>query len=264
MAMTILPAGLKGILVASMLAAFMSTFSSLLNWGSSYFVNDLYRRFLVKNRSSRHYLLAGQMAMIPMTLIAALIAFKADSVLQLLFYVGLASAGLSTPGIAQWLWWRMNAWSQIAGLIGSLVIGMSIAIFIPDWISKDNLELYFGHRMFVGTLGTLVIWLIVTYLTPADDPKRLDDFYRKLRPPGLWGPVRKRLGMISLYSFKSVMYGWIVMILAIYCPLAGLLKFVFNQKTFGLILLAIGAVAIVLAIRKARKEDDIPETEGGV
>ena len=115
MAMTVLPTGLRGILVASMLAAFMSTYSSLLSWGSAYAVNDFYRRFLVKAKGQKHYVRAGQLFMLPMALVSAYIAYKSQSIFNLLVYLFMVPLALTTVQLLRWLWWRVNAWAEGSG-----------------------------------------------------------------------------------------------------------------------------------------------------
>lgn len=261
MAMTVLPIGLKGLFLVSMLAAFMSTFSSLLNWGSSYVVNDLYRRFMVRKASTRHYVVAGQLVMVPMGIVSALIALYSESILNLLFYVLLATTGAYTVHLARWLWHRVSAYSELAGLAGSLFCTLMVCMIFPKWVHPDTMEQYYGHRMIFVMLGTLLIWIIITLLTPAVDARVLDSFFRKIRPPGFWRPVRQRLGLASSTSFRQMLCTWLLMLVAIYGPLIGVIKLAFRDFLPGIIFSAIGLVAVILAIRKAILFKD--ETESG-
>jgi hypothetical protein len=242
------------------MAAFMSTYSSLLNWGSSYVVNDLYRRFLVRNASSRHYVVASQLVMLPMTLAAAVIALYSSSVLNLLFYVLLATTGAYTVHLARWLWWRVSAWSEIAGLVGSLICTFGVCIFFPHWVASDSMEQYYGHRMFFVMIGALIIWLVVTFLTRPVESEQLAEFFRRMRPPGFWGPVRRPLGLVSSVNVGQMFYSWGIMLMTIYGPLIGLPKLFFGEPVKGAVALGIGVVGLTLALHKARNfKEELPE-----
>jgi len=262
MAMEILPQGLRGVLIASMLAAFMSTYSSLLSWGSSYVVNDFWRRFLVKNASQRHYVVVGQASMVPMALGSALIAYKADSILNLVFYIYMATTGYFAVTLLRWLWWRINAWSEISALLSSIGITLLIMLLKPEWVQKELLENYYGHRMLMVSCGSLVVFLVVTLLTRPTEPRVLDDFYRRCTPPGFWGPVRRRLGVKPSKTWGDICYGWFVMLLTIYGPLVGIPKMIFGEPALGVVLTTAGIIGALLAVRKARAAR-FPEEEPG-
>lgn len=292
MAMAVLPVGFKGIIVASMLAAFMSTYSSLLSWGSSYAINDFYRRFLVKNRSDKHYVRGGQLFMIPMAIGAALIALYADSIFNLLTYLFLVPAAVWTVQLLRWLWWRVNAWAEAAALISGAVItiamtlaytfreawgGLAERLFpaessayaafagFASWMDPDYNEQYWGHKFLSIILISLAVWLIVMYRTKATDPERLDVFVRRVNPPGFWGAVRERTGVVPVQRWRDIFYGWAVMLVAIYCPLVGLIKLFFGNLPLALLLLAIGVGGITLAVRKAlaMKEEEEDHVANG-
>jgi Na+/proline symporter len=249
----LLPAGLKGIIIASMLAAFMSTYSSLLSWSSTYAVNDLYRRFLVKNASSMHYVRASQLIMLPLAIASGLITYYAQSILNLLFYVFLATTGYYTVQLLRWLWWRVNAWAEVAGLLGSLFFTLLICFVFPDWVKPEYMEQYYGHRMIFVTCATFIVCLIVIFATKSTPDEILDNFYRKVRPPGLWGPIRQRLGMKSEYTVRVIVGHFLSMLLAIYGTLVGLIKLIFGEMLLGLILLFIGIFALVIAVIRVHK-----------
>jgi Na+/proline symporter len=271
-----LPVGLKGILVASMLAAFMSTYSSLMSWGSSYFVNDFYKRFLVRKKTEHHYVKIGQIFMAVMAIVAGILAFQQESLLGIIFTVLEFMVGYWTVMFARWIWWRVNAWAEVAALAGSIFFAMLIRIMntictqlnvtdsdnpllqsiilpIAAWGAPENSEPCWGHRiLFVGT-GSLVLWIIVMLLTRKPDDAIVDAFYKKVQPPGFWGPVRKRLGMQAPYSLGTIIFCWVIMMLGIFCPLIGLIKLCLGNVVLGLPLTVVGAVAIILAVVKVKK-----------
>jgi len=250
-----LPVGLRGVLIASMLAAFMSTYSSLMSWGSSYAVNDFYRRFLVRDASEKHYVRAGQIYMLLMAIVSGCLALWAESVLNVLLFVLSLMSGYWTVMFLRWVWWRVNAWAEMAALGGSIALSI-ISAYLPrtrHWWASDTMEEYFGHRMIFVMLGSLIIWLLVMFCTPPADPKVLDRFYDKVRPPGWWGPVRQRLNLPIEVSAGLIAYCWLVMLVAIYGLMFGLLKMAFGEYRLGGALTVMGVGAVVLAVQVTKK-----------
>jgi Na+/proline symporter len=259
MAMKVLPVGFKGLLIAAMMAAFMSTYATQLNWGGSYLINDLYKRFFKPDGSARHYAFAGQVAAIPMALLSAGLAYTSESVLNLLLYIMTFQAGIWTVNLGRWIWWRVSSISEVAALCGSIVMFGGLWIFRPEWVHPSNFEQYWGICMAIIMIGTAVIWIIVTLLTKPTEERVIDDFYRSIQPLGWWKPIRERLGMQSPYKTKSVIYGWVVNLVAMYSCLIGLLKLVFGNILLGAVFLGVGLVAVVLAFHKANTDPILEE-----
>jgi SSS family solute:Na+ symporter len=178
--MEILPFGLKGLLIASLLAAFMSTISSQLNWGASYLVHDFYRPFLVKGRSEHHYLWAGKAATFVVLIGAGIAAYYTQSVTEAFKFVIAFGAGTGPVYILRWFWWRINAWSEISAMIAS----SAFTLFL---LSSG---LSYGARLLTITFGSAAIWMIVTLLTKPAPMEALAEFYRRTKPIGFWSPVR--------------------------------------------------------------------------
>ena len=221
----LLPVGLRGLLIASMLAAFMSTYSSLLNWGASYAINDFYRRFINRTASERHYVRAGQLYMAPMAIIAAGLAMYAGSLLNVIFVVQAVMCGYWTVAAARWIWWRVNAWSEVAGWAGSIAAAVTTA-FHPatrHWWESDKMEQYFGQRTITIMLCSLVLWLVTTLITAPTNEQQLDRFYRRVRPIGFWGPVKLRHPQYAGIGIPGVVASWTSMLGAIYATLFGTL-----------------------------------------
>jgi|GEM_PF-220684 len=270
-----LPVGLKGILVASMLAAFMSTYSSLMSWGASYFVNDFYRRFLVRKAGEIHYVRMGQIFMTLMAILAGILAFQQESLLGIIFVVLEFMSGYWTVMFVRWIWWRVNAWAEVAGLGGSILFAAGLRlnawvlgamnltgsenpvlrkILVPmaSWVAPDNIEPCWGHRMLFVVTGSLILWIVVTLLTQKPDDQVVDAFYKKVQPPGFWKPVRTRLGMKPPYGLGTMIFCWVVMMFGIYGPLIGLIKLCLGDMRLGLPLAAAGVAAIFIAVRKIK------------
>ena len=169
-----LPPGLLGLLIAVFLAAYMSTIASQLNWGASYLINDLYRRFMRKNEDEKHYVKMSRIAIILMSVVSLLITrFLLTTISGAWEFIINASAGLGAVLILRWFWWRINAWSEISAMIAPLII-------YP--IARWGFGLESPITLYPIVFGTTLVWLIVTYLTSPVDEAHLKAFFRRIRP----------------------------------------------------------------------------------
>jgi Na+/proline symporter len=193
MIMRFLPVGLLGLVVASLLAAFMSTVDTHVNLASSFFVNDLYRRFLVKGASPRHYVLAARLAGAGTLVLGALIAISADSIRELFVFVLRLLAGVGPVYALRWLWWRIGPWTELVAMLASMIATFWIQTADVAWelgpLSPGG-ELSHPGGLVVTVAISLTAALVSLVLLPRPDPSGLTVFYRKVRPMGAWGPVR--------------------------------------------------------------------------
>ena len=178
----ILPAGLRGLFVAVFLAAFMSTVDTHLNWGSSYIVNDLYKRFIKPDKSQRHYVLVSKLTMLALAVVAGAVALLIKTITGAWEFVWAMGAGVGAVLILRWFWWRINAWSEIAALGTSLVLAIGIHAY--DWLTDGDMPLYTKALIVVG--GSLLVWIPVTLLTRPEPAEVLERFCERVRPPGRW------------------------------------------------------------------------------
>jgi solute:Na+ symporter, SSS family len=197
-----LPPGLLGLVFASLLAAFMSTVSTQINWGASYLVNDLYARF-GGVRDERALLRMARLASVGLTVLAAAVSFFMDDVGTVFRFLILIGNGPGLVLLLRWFWWRVNAWAEIAAMVGALAL--AIASYLPAFAG-----LSFGGRLLFTALGTLAIWLPVMWLTPPEPAERLEGFYRRVRPPGAWGPQRRATGLAPLDSLGAAAGRWLL------------------------------------------------------
>lgn len=189
-----LPPGLFGLMIASLLGAFMSTIDSQVNLASAYFVNDVYRRFLVRRRSEGHYVLAARGATVLLMVVAGVLAWKTPSISSLFTLILALASGLGAVLILRWFWWRVSAWSEISAMVTSVVVAGSIYLLAPPGSSWREPGVAHGKVIAVTVAVTLVVWLLVTFLTRPVPMGTLVAFYRKVRPPGFWGPVALAAG----------------------------------------------------------------------
>jgi Na+/proline symporter len=182
--LTYLPAGLLGLVIASLIAAFMSTISTHLNWGSSYIVNDFYKRFVNPDASEKDLVLIGRISTVVLMIFAALIALLMDNAKQAFDIIVLMGAGTGLLFILRWFWWRINAYSEIAAMVISFVVAITFKFILPEGTFEGHTELI------LSVLITTVGWIAVTYLTPAVEHKTLIDFYKLIKPHNMgWKSV---------------------------------------------------------------------------
>lgn len=200
MIVELMPVGMLGIMAAAMIAAFMSTISTILNWGSSLMMNDLYQRFLVRDASKRHYVWASRAFSLGLAIFGVWFAFQFDSITQILLRMPLYLIGGVLVFVFRWLWSRTNIWSEIAAMVGSIIVALFIDfILVPKlhiWepneaIPEHNWFVFFGHKMVLVLVATTIIWVVVTLLTKPADDETLKKFYKHTIPPGPgWKRIR--------------------------------------------------------------------------
>jgi Na+/proline symporter len=202
-----LPAGMLGLVFASLLAAFMSTVSTQVNWGASYLVHDLYARF-TGGHDDRTLLRAARWATVGLTLLAAALSFFMDSVGTIFRFMILIGNGPGLVLLLRWFWWRINAWAEIAAMGAGLVL--ALLTLLPAFGS-----LTFGQRLLITAFGSLAVWFPVMLLTSPERPEVLDGFYARVRPGGAWGPVRARVGLEPLDDLARDGRRWLLWVTVI-------------------------------------------------
>ncbi|MGB1132333.1 MAG: sodium:solute symporter family protein [Flavobacteriaceae bacterium] len=243
--LTLLPSGLLGFVLASLVSAYMSTISTHLNWGSSYVVNDFYKQLINKNASEKELVNVGRVSVVILMIISSIFAIALTNSYQLFDIILMFGAGTGSIFILRWFWWRINAWSEIAAMLSSGLISILFANEkIASAIFNENfIEPYFKFPVIV--LITTIVWLVVTFMTKPDDDQKLIEFYKKTRPGG---PGWKRI--INLPDFKNekgynktwaVPRGILCMLvgcLAIYSALFSTGYFIYGELYLGLIMLS--------------------------
>ena len=241
--LTLLPSGLLGLVLASLVSAYMSTISTHLNWGSSYVVNDFYKSLIGKDASERKLVNVGRISVVFLMIISSLIALVLNNALQLFQIILMFGAGTGSIFILRWFWWRINDWSEIAAMICSGSVSVLFEFSpIGDLIFNENfIQPYFKFPLVV--LITTFVWITVTFMTKPDDDETLIKFYEKTNPGG---PGWKRIKNISKLRSKSEEKEWIVprgilcMIMgcfAIYSALFSTGYFIYGELSNGFIFL---------------------------
>jgi Na+/proline symporter len=176
-----LPSGLLGLVVASLAAAYMSTISTHLNWGASYIVDDVYRRFLAPGRDEGHYVWIGRGATVGLIVLASAVGLWLENALQAFQILLQIGAGTGLVFLLRWFWWRINAWSELSAMVVSFLVALyfQFAHAALGFAPVDP-----SMQLVIGVAVTTVGWLTVTLLTPPADAETLRSFHRNIRPMG--------------------------------------------------------------------------------
>ncbi len=234
-----LPAGLKGLLVAAFFAAYMSTIATQLNWGTSYIVNDFYKRFLVPDKKEKHYVLVSRIATIILMFVSAIVTLFIDKITGAWQFIIECGAGLGLVLILRWYWWRINAWSEISAMFTPFILLPLVKM----------LGIEFPISLFYLVGGTTIVWLTVTFLTNPTDENVLIEFYRRVHPGGkLWTPIASKLPEITeKANFKLMFLNWLIGVVLVYSSLFGIGSLIFADYSKAIIYftLAIFALAFI-------------------
>ncbi|AUC15530.1 Na+:solute symporter [Tenacibaculum sp. SZ-18] len=231
--MTYLPAGLLGIVLTSLIAAFMSTISTQLNWGSSYVVNDFYARFINTNASEKQKVIVGRITTVLLMLAAALFSFylqSAKGVFDLLLQIG---AGTGLLFILRWFWYRINPFSEIAAMLISFLI--ALFFFLNGKMDEPLVTVSSSVQLITGVVITTVGWIMVTLLTKSSDQETLDNF--------------NRLIFESENKFKNIgskIIAFLVGTIGIYCVLFATGNWIYGETSKGIIFSILAIVSIII------------------
>ncbi|HEX5581898.1 MAG TPA: sodium:solute symporter family protein [Gemmatimonadaceae bacterium] len=244
--LTFLPSGLLGLMIAGLLSAYVSTITTHLNWGTSYLVHDVYRRFMKPDASEKHYVMMGRVVTALLMVVAAGFTFILDSARQSFELMMAVGAGTGLIYLLRWYWWRINAWSEIAAMVSSFIVAVGFFIAGREgWAVPAHIVLL------VTVATTTVVWVAATFLTRPTDHERLVDFYRLVRPAGPgWRRVRASAGLApSPDSIPTMLLGWVLGIFFIYSALFGAGSFLYGQVAQGTVWLVVFVVTGVGLVR---------------
>ncbi|MHC4533568.1 MAG: sodium:solute symporter family protein [Planctomycetota bacterium] len=242
-----MPVGLKGIMVASLLAAFMSTIDTHLNWGSSYLLNDLYQPFINKNASKKHYIRVSRIGMIVLIIVALLITTKLRRIFDAYRYLAVLEASLGTVMILRWYWWRVNPLSEIWGIATCFTVSNLMYFILPNVVAADGTVTtdYFAYRLIVTVVVVAAVWVTVTLVTSRKPSKQTIEFYKKMRISGPgWRKVRQLTGIEPFAGeFRQNLIGWVSCSFFLLSILLSIGKFLFLQWTWGIFYLVLAVVS---------------------
>lgn len=232
-----LPAGLKGLLLAAFFAAYMSTIATHLNWGTSYFVNDFYRRFLKKNETEKHYVSVSKIMTIVFMFLSIIVTTQMTSISGVWSFVIECGAGLGLVLILRWYWWRVNAVSEVVATITPFVVYSILKFGFP--------EVAFPTTLYIIVPATTIVWLIATFLSKPVEESKLIEFYKRVHPGGIgWKKISAKLPDVKSDSgYFYLMLDWAMGVILVYMFLFGMGKIIFGEIGMGLLFIAIGLAA---------------------
>ena len=235
-----LPAGLLGLMVAGLLSAYVSTISTHLNWGTSYLVHDVYRRFLKGDADEKHYVAVGRWCTALLMVLATLITYVLESAKQSFDLLLAIGAGTGLLYLLRWFWWRITAWSEIAAMGTSFVLAIALALAQKNGVQFPSAV---GLLMSVGI--TTAVWLAVAYFGPRTERATLLSFYRLVRPAGPgWADIRREAGVPAAPdSLPQALLGWVLGLAFVYGALFGVGSMLFGHSAIGATWLAVAAIS---------------------
>lgn len=266
MMVTVLPVGWRGIMVAAMLAAYMSTVATQLNWGASYLVNDVYRPYLKKDGDERHYVAVSRLASVFIMLLTGIVALTLGQVTKALDILLSIGAGTGLVLILRWYWWRINAWSEISSMIAAAVVSLSLQHLIGPaafglTTSQHDGQVFFAWSLLITTAVVTAVWLAVTFMTAPTDETTLVAFYRRTRPGSAgWGPIARLAPEVKSGTNAGVqLWQWVMGCALVYFSLFGVGSIVFGQWARGLMFLAVSLACGYGVLRGLRETTEQTE-----
>ncbi len=250
--MDLLPPGLTGLVLAGFAAAYMSTISTQLNWGASYLVNDLYARFVNPDAEERTQVRASRIATGLLMVASLVVTYFLDSIEGTWRFLLAIGAGTGLVLILRWYWWRINAWSEISAMLASLVV--SVTLWFGVGLDPDD-PTQWAWIMLATVGASSLVWIAVTFLTPAEDEELLRRFYLRVRPGGAgWTRISAGLGL----GHEPVDGGplnwtnWVAGVVSVYASLFGIGRLLFGDTLQGLLLLGLALGCFVWIGRNLR------------
>jgi SSS family solute:Na+ symporter len=243
--LTKLPTGLLGLVLASLIAAYMSTISTHLNWGASYVVNDFYTQQINPTATEKQKVIVGRLATVILFLASAVLALLLTNALQLFDFILMFGAGTGLIFILRWFWWRINAWSEISAIFVSGIVSVLFNMEVVASVLFGETALMPEYMKFpMVVFITTVVWLVVTFTTPAEDKEVLLSFYKKTVPggPGWKAIVGNEQIESEGWSVPSGILAMLLALTMIYCLLFATGYFIYGNIQLG------GALTIVALI----------------
>ncbi len=245
LAVKYLPPAILGLVVVSLVAAFMSTVSTSVNWGASYLTHDLYQRFLRPKASEKELLFVGQVTSLLLLLIGLIAAFLSESIGSVFRLAIAIGTGPGVVLVLRWFWWRMNAASELAAMVSGFLVGLTTSV-VP-LIRIDD----YGLRLFVTTGITTVVWFSVLMNTKPESPAVLKRFVHTVRPPGPgWTALREELGVIPFQPFGKLVLRFFLSVGLLFGGLLGSGAFLLHQEFAGWIGISIAGICLVALGRR--------------
>jgi len=265
--LTKLPSGLLGIVLASLVAAYMSTISTQLNWGSSYLVFDFYKQQINPNATEKQMVAFGRLSTVLLMVLSALLALAMQNAMDVFNLLLSFGAGTGLIFILRWFWWRINAWSEItamfaSGILSILIATTSLKSFLFD--AENGLLPDWGELPFI-MIVTTAIWLTATFMTQPESKEVLQSFYKKIQPGGPgWSKVVKEaeadnveiMNTDEKWNVPSGITAMLLGVTLVYSMMFATGYWIYGRTTSALILTGVAIVSGLLLIRAWNRMKD--------
>ena len=240
-----LPVGFIGLMVGGLIAANSSTILTHLNWGASYLVHDFYRRFIRRNATEKHYVLAGRFATVLLFLLSSSMVFFLESAKDAFDIILQVGAGTGLLYLVRWFWWRVNAWSEVVAMLSSFVVSIGLLI-----LNRNGAGISTHVGLLVTIAFTSLCWILTALVGPETDRTTLIAFYSKIRPfgPG-WERIRKEAGIpkeekgSSRENIPMALVGWVAGCTLIWSSLFTVGNFLYGRTVYAVSLLFVCLVS---------------------
>ncbi len=242
-----LPAGLKGLLLAAFLGAYMSTISTHLNWGTSYFINDFYKRFLAKGKEEKHYVSISRIMTLVVMAISVFLTMFMTSISGVWAFVIECGAGLGLILILRWFWWRINAISEIVATVTPFIV-YGVLYF-------GKVDIKFPETLFIIVPITTLAWIVTVLITKPTEESKLLSFYKQVHPGGAgWRKISSMLPDVKPDSGYAFLFAdWVLGIILVYMFLFGIGKIILGDYLIGFIYIILGTISGSLILKNLDK-----------
>jgi Na+/proline symporter len=247
-----LPVGFVGLMVGGLIAANSSTILTHLNWGASYLVHDFYRRFVHRDGTEAHYVLAARVATIILFLASSATVYLLDTAKDAFDVILQVGAGTGLLYLVRWFWWRVNAWCEVVAMVSSF--GVSLVLL---FLNRRGAAISTHVALIATVAATTLCWVVTAYIGPQTDRGVLIAFYRKVRPAGPgWGPIREAAGLLPAETradnIPLAMLGWAAGCTVIWSALFTVGSVLYGQTGQAMFLAAVFVVSGVVLLQVIR------------
>lgn len=247
----LLPTGLLGLMFVSLMAAFMSTISTHVNWGASYLTNDIYHRFIHKDAGQKRLIVVSRLSSVLILVLAIITSSQINSIGAMWELSLVLLGGMGIPHLLRWLWWRANAWTEISGILSAFSLGfINLILFEGDMFQSLGATHPFHVISYVSLISG-IISVTVTFLTKPVERSILIKFIDKVHPIGFWGQVKP--GYKTDGQLSSTIITWVIGSASVYLGLFGTGYVVRAQYGFGLLLLSLCAFSFLFVYYRLSK-----------
>lgn len=242
-----MPTGFLGIMITTMIAAFMSTIDTHLNWGASYLLNDIYKRFINKNATEKHYVMMSRFLIIGLVVLTSIFAWQITSIVAVWKFILAFGSGAGLVFLVRWFWWRVNALSEISAMLTSAIV--ATVLYSHCMINGLKMTIDMSLPIIIGI--STAVWITVTFLSKPADEQKLLAFYKKVRPVGgNWKPITEKyqdeIAKLPKENYLGTgLIGWVLGLLFVYCLMFGIGYVIFGNIPLGTTLIVIAIVSVV-------------------